>query len=43
MAEIEDSPSARRVRRRSSTKGDLEFECTIPRCGWTFDTKAGLR
>jgi hypothetical protein len=43
MADIRISPSTRRVRRRSSTKGDLEFKCTKPRCGWTFDTKADLR
>jgi hypothetical protein len=43
MADIGSSPSTRRVRRRSSTKGDLEFKCTKPRCGWTFDTKADLR
>jgi hypothetical protein len=38
-----DSPVARRDRRRSSMKGNLEFECPEPGCGWTFKSQADLR
>jgi hypothetical protein len=34
---------SRRDRRRSSMKGNLEFGCPEPGCGWTFRSQADLR
>jgi hypothetical protein len=38
-----DSPTARRDKRRSTMKGDLDWKCETPGCGWTFNTKTDLR
>jgi hypothetical protein len=40
---IADPPVARRDRRRSSMKGNLEFGCPEPDCDWTFKSQADLR